>query len=98
MRNVASVILSEKILFSGGWILQIRVWKLPAATQEPSRAQILAFLGRAGERVIGYDNEAGKGDHRHHRELEERYDFRALDTLIADFTADVLKELADDRT
>ena len=45
--------------------------------------------GRPGLRVVLYDNERGKGDHRHHLEHEESYVFENVETLIADFLADV---------
>ncbi len=40
-------------------------------------------------RVIGYDNERGKGDHRHLGGREEAYSFVNPRQLIADFMADV---------
>jgi len=42
-----------------------------------------------GERVVGYDNERGKGDHRHLRGVEVPYRFMNVETLVADFMADV---------
>ena len=39
--------------------------------------------------VLRYDNEAGKGDHRHIGQREERYVFSDVDTLLADFWRDV---------
>ena len=50
------------------------------------------FDGRPGERIIGYDNETGKGDHRHYRDREETYRFTNYETLIRDFMNDVRKE------
>lgn len=37
-----------------------------------------------------YDNEAGKGDHKHLRGVEMAYTFTTLDQLIEDFWADVV--------
>ena len=42
--------------------------------------------------MVLYDNERGKGDHRHYREREETYAFKDIETLIADFLADVRRE------
>jgi hypothetical protein len=39
--------------------------------------------------VVGYDNERGKGDHRHLRGAELAYRFVDVQTLLADFMADV---------
>lgn len=41
------------------------------------------------ERLIGYDNEPGKGDHRHYGEREETYSFSTPEQLLTDFLADV---------
>ena len=43
----------------------------------------------AGECVLRYDNEAGKGDHRHYRDREEIYRFTTPERLLADFWSDV---------
>jgi hypothetical protein len=53
------------------------------------------FYGRPGERIILYDNERGKGDHRHYGDREEAYVFRSVETLTADFLADVRRARED---
>jgi len=42
-----------------------------------------------GERVIGYDNEKGKGDHRHFRDTETGYEFVSVEQLLDDFYDDI---------
>ena len=42
-----------------------------------------------GECVLRYDNEAGKGDHRHAGKAERLYRFTTPAQLLADFWADV---------
>jgi len=42
-----------------------------------------------GECVLRYDNERGKGDHRHFRDRESAHIFVSLETLMDDFHADV---------
>jgi hypothetical protein len=39
--------------------------------------------------ILRYDNEAGKGDHRHHGATEVPYLFTSIDRLIDDFTREV---------
>ena len=41
--------------------------------------------------MIRYDNEAGKGDHRHIGESEKAYRFIDLDQLMADFERDIAR-------
>ena len=36
-----------------------------------------------------YDNETGKGDHRHFRDEETVYQFKDVETLVADFLSDI---------
>ena len=43
----------------------------------------------AGVCVLRYDNEAGKGDHRHVGDVETEYRFTTPDQLLADFWRDV---------
>ena len=38
-----------------------------------------------GVRVIGFDNERGKGDHRHLHGVETPYEFGGIAKLLADF-------------
>ena len=51
--------------------------------------QVPAGLVVNGTRVIGYDNERGKGDHRHVTGEENEYTFTSVDQLIEDFIAEV---------
>ena len=91
---VAVLIENRKLTLDDGAIIQIRIWRLPAATAErPHGLKYSLFYGRPGERIIGYDNEAGKGDHRHYRGKEKSYRFTNYENLIRDFMNDVRKEL-----
>jgi hypothetical protein len=47
------------------------------------------FHGYPGDRVVGYDNERGKGDHRHINGREEPYRFSTVEALMADSLSDV---------
>ena len=90
----AELIESRRLDLADGAIIQIKVWRLPQASDErPHGLKYSLFFGRGGERIIGYDNEAGKGDHRHYRNREERYVFTTMEKLIADFWYDVRKEI-----
>jgi hypothetical protein len=42
---------------------------------------------------VGYDNERGKGDHKHIGGRQYKYRFTDIDTLVGDFLRDV-EELA----
>ena len=90
---VARLIENQKLTLDDGSIIQIKIWRLPAETVErPHGLKYSLFYGRPGERIIGYDNETGKGDHRHYREREESYGFATFEALILDFMNDVKAE------
>jgi hypothetical protein len=89
----ARPIFEIKTSFNDGAILEIRIWQLPSVTEErPHGLKYSLFYGRPGERIVGYDNELGKGDHIHYRERQVPYKFNDLRTLLFDFRADVRKE------
>ena len=73
-------------------IVEMVIWQLPKP--EPDRPHgykyRLVFI-QDGVRVIGYDNERGKGDHRHYDDREKPYCFVDVKTLIQDFMNDVRK-------
>jgi hypothetical protein len=98
MARLAVLLENRKLHLSGGWIVQIRIWRLPLVSDERLHGlKYSLFYGRKGERIIGYDNEAGKGDHRHYRERQEPYLFTTMEKLIADFWDDVRKEMGHER-
>ena len=60
----------------------------PAATLRAWLQVRLAYLV-AGRCVLRYDNEAGKGDHKHLEGTAARYAFSALEKLIAEFQREI---------
>ena len=46
-------------------------------------------LNHPGKCLVRYDNERGKGDHRHASDLEAPYDFTSVEQLIRDFKTDI---------
>ena len=89
----AALIIRDRLLFADGHILELVVWSVPEPV--PGSVHTLKyrlFYGRPGQRIIGYDNERGKGDHRHRHGREEPYRFVSLERLLDDFEADVAGE------
>lgn len=85
----ATLLLRSKNAVHGG-VVEIVVWKVPSPVPPSQHAfkYRLVFV-RDGQRIVGYDNERGKGDHRHLGTREQTYGFTGVDTLIRDFLADV---------
>jgi hypothetical protein len=50
----------------------------------------LSYIVR-GDCVLRYDNERGKGDHRHWHDQEFAYEFSTIECLLRDFYADIDK-------
>jgi len=73
-----------------GAIVEMKIWQLASPVRGSAhRPKYSLFYGFAGERLVGYDNEPGKGDHRHIEGKEEHYAFSTVEILMADFLADV---------
>lgn len=71
---------------------EIVVWRVPRSLRgSKHRLKYRLALIVAGECVLRYDNEAGKGDHRHLGDRQREYSFAGYDKLISDFWADVEK-------
>ncbi|WP_424193384.1 toxin-antitoxin system TumE family protein [Ampullimonas aquatilis] len=89
----ATLLYADKAVLPDGCIIELRIWQLPSP--DPERAHGLKyslFYGCEGRRIVGYDNERGKGDHRHLGATETPYTFTTVEQLIADFLVDVEKE------
>jgi len=86
----ARAIVQAKEIRDDGSIVEIVIWEL-AAPLPPCRHhyKYRLFFGMPGMCWVRYDNERGKGDHRHVDEREEAYAFTTLDALLADFERDV---------
>ena len=71
-------------------MIQMTVWKVlePVPPSTHLYKYSLVFIVD-GHRVIGYDNERGKGDHGHENGAERPYEFAGIERLIEDFIADV---------
>ena len=83
-------IFHDKAIFPDGAIVEMTIWQLPETSVErPHGLKYSLYYGRHGRRLVGYDNERGKGDHKHVLEMEYGYAFIDVDTLVADFLADV---------
>ena len=93
MKKKATLLFEDRMEYPDGAILEMRIWRLPEHNEErPYGLKYSLFYGFNGKRIIGYDNERGKGDHRHYREKEEPYVFSTAKRLMTDFLGDVNRE------
>jgi hypothetical protein len=86
----AKLLHHEKRAYDDGAILEMQLWEVPEPVPGSThRMKYSLFYGMPGQRLVGYDNERGKGDHRHLDGEQEHYSFVTVRQLMADFLADV---------
>ena len=88
----ATLLLEERIEMPDGAVVEIAIWRLPQATPDRSHGlKYRLYFGRGGKCLVRYDNESGKGDHRHVGKKETSYRFVSVRRLRQDFWADVMR-------
>lgn len=90
MNHKAKLLQKERIKLDEDAFVEVMVWEVPQSVRASAHRYkyTLAYVVD-GLCVLRYDNEAGKGDHKHVRDVEAAYTFSTLDQLIEDFWADV---------
>ena len=99
LSNMKAALLERtRIVYSETAFAELVLWPVPrpvAGSVHPYKYR-LAFVVR-GACVLRYDNEAGKGDHRHFNGEESAYHFTTPDQLIAAFKGDIARWSHEDR-
>jgi len=86
----AELLFSQRIDYDEGAIVEMVLWRVPLPVSPSThRLKYSLFYGRPGVREVGYDNERGKGDHKHFQGVETTYRFITVEQLMADFWSDV---------
>ena len=85
-------LICTRIVYSELAFADLVLWLLPEPLDGSSHdyKYRLAYVVR-GECVLRYDNETGKGDHRHFGGKENAYVFTSPEQLIADFQNDIVR-------
>jgi len=84
----AQLITSIKNINPDGSILEVVIWKVPKPvppTEHGNKYRAVYVVD--GVRIVGFDNERGKGDHCHMDGKELPYAFTGVDQLLEDFIA-----------
>jgi hypothetical protein len=86
----AELLFHQRIDYDDGAIVEMVLWRVPKTVPPTAHGlKYSLYYGRPGVREVGYDNERGKGDHRHFQGVETVYGFTTVEQLVADFWADV---------
>ena len=88
----AKLLYRQKFLYPDGAIREMVLWQLPKPTKDrPHGLKYRLYYGLAdGTCVVRYDNETGKGDHRHEGKERNRTFLRML-RPSCDFLADIAR-------
>lgn len=86
----AELLLHERHQLRPDAFVEVRIWRVPQPVPGSGHdyKYALAYVV-AGCCVLRYDNEAGKGDHRHMDAAQSPYTFTTPAQLLADFWFDV---------
>lgn len=99
MPNMKAVeLICSRILYSEFAFAELALWRLPKPLEGSSHKfkYRLAYVVR-GECVLRYDNETGKGDHRHFDGKESAYVFTTPQKLVADYQNDIVRRNNENR-
>jgi hypothetical protein len=85
----AELLQRRRIDLGGDAFVEIILWRVPKPVRGCSHSfKYRLALVESEICTLRYDNEAGKGDHRHVDGLEQAYDFTSVDRLMDDFMSD----------
>ena len=93
MNNIAAkLLLRERLILAIGRHVDLVIWQLPSpvrGSQHHYKYRLAYVVNDVC--VLRYDNEAGKGDHRHFGKRESVYAFTTPEKLIANFQQDIAR-------
>jgi len=86
MNTKATLIGQSRRRLPDGGLIEWVIWHVPTPVPPTTHGfkYRLVYI-RDGERVVGFDNERGKGDHMHLDGQEWPYTFSSIKQLLADF-------------
>ena len=86
----AALLARTKEVRDDGSTVEVVIWEVPEPVGPSTHNyKYRLYYGAAGVSRIRYDNERGKGDHRHVGEEEGEYVFMSIEQLLNDFERDV---------
>jgi hypothetical protein len=85
----ARLVYHVKQYHADGSVEEIKIWQVPKGKNRPHGLKYSFAYISGTERVVGYDNAEGKGDHRHFMGREHPYKFQGLEKLWKDFKKDI---------
>lgn len=90
----AELIEKSRTVINDSAFFEVVLWRLPApvpGSRHPFKYRLALVVN--GECILRYDNERGKGDHRHIGGVEEPIRFTSLEALFDAFQADMERKM-----
>lgn len=89
----AELIYQEKYIYADGAVREMVLWQLPEKTSDrPHGLKYRLYYGlKDGTCLVRYDNESGKGDHKHTLGREQIFQFKDVETLVSDSLEEIEK-------
>ena len=88
----ATSIARRRIVYSSDAFAELVLWQVPSPVLGSAHDNKYRLAYVVNEKcVIRYDNEIGKGDHRHFGVPKSGYKFASPEKLIADFQKDIAR-------
>jgi len=86
----AVLLMQRRVVVAPDAFVEVTIWRVPQPLPPSAHTfkYRLAYVV-GGECVLRYDNERGKGDHRHVGTASTAYAFSTPDQLMVDFDADM---------
>ncbi len=88
----ATLLLRRRVVVAPDAFADLAIWQLPEPLPPSTHRFKYRLAYVVDDRcVLRYDNERGKGDHRHTETAEAPYRFVTPDRLMADFESDIAR-------
>ena len=86
----ATELFQQRIVYADNRFAELLLWRFPKLLPGSKHCFKYRLAYVVDETcVLRYDNEAGKGDHRHWGGKERNYEFSNLKQLLVDFQEDI---------
>ena len=88
----ATLVQRSKDTLPNGVVIEVVIWAVePPVTGSAHGYKYRLYAGRGGTTLVRYDNEAGKGDHKHVGidETEVPFNFVSMAQTLRDFLTEV---------
>jgi len=88
----ATLVARTRIVYAENAFAELVLWRVPAPVAGSAHEfkYRLAYVVE-GDCVVRYDNEVGKGDHRHFGKVESSYPFTTPEALLTAFERDIAR-------